>query len=78
MSLTSKENELYNIDYLALDFGLYPDSNNLQLWLTEKQQRNINNNENIIIMDLNTSLMSTSEWDVVLDNILLAKRCITL
>jgi hypothetical protein len=75
MSSTSKENELYNIDYLALDFGLLPDSNNLRLWLTEKQQLN---NNNIIIMDLNTSLMSTSEWDVVLDNILLAKRCITL
>jgi hypothetical protein len=62
------------IDYLALDFGLYPGSKDLRNSLLARQ----NSNNNITIMDLNTKLMSTAEWDSVIDNILKAKRCITL
>ena len=72
MSSTSKDINQSEIEYLALDFGLYPASKELRKSLL-KQQHN-----NITIMDLNTKLMSTAEWDTVLNNILKAKRCITL
>jgi hypothetical protein len=72
MSSTSKDINQSEIEYLALDFGLYPASKELRKSLL-KQQHN-----NITIMDLNTKLMSTAEWDAVINNILKAKRCITL
>lgn len=74
MSSTSKDINQSEIEYLALDFGLYPASKELRKSLLKQQH----NNNNITIMDLNTKLMSTAEWDAVLDNILKAKRCITL
>jgi hypothetical protein len=72
MSSTSKDINQSEIDYLALDFGLYPASKGLRNLLLTRQ------NQNITIMNLNTKLMSTAEWDIVIDNILKAKRCITL
>lgn len=72
MSSTSKDINQSEIEYLALDFGLYPASKELRKSLL-KQQHN-----NITIMDLNTKLMSNAEWDAVINNILKAKRCITL
>ncbi len=74
MSSTSKDINQYNIDYLVLDLGLYSSTKDLRQLLVNQQEQN----NNVIIMDLNTKLMSTAEWDAVLDNILKAKRCITL
>ena len=67
------------IDYLLLDLGLYPTSEPLGKSLVEPQaDLQQANDQTIIRMDLNTEPMSDADWDAALDNILKAKRCITL
>jgi len=72
MSSTSRDINQSEIDYLALDFGLYPGSKSIRDQLLTRRD------ENTIIMDINSKTMSSAEWDAVIDNILKAKRCITL
>lgn len=72
MSSTSKDIDQSEIDYLALDFGFYPGSKSIRDQMLARE------NENTIIMDINSKTMSSAEWDAVIDNILKAKRCITL
>ena len=74
MSSISNKNIDSEIDFLALDFGLYPGSKKLRESLLAQQ----NENKNITIMDVKTKQMSSADWDDVLDNILKAKHCITL
>ena len=71
---TSDDEKDSEIDFLALDFGLYPDSKKLRESLLAQQSEN----KNITIMDVKTKQMSSADWDDVLDNILKAKHCITL
>ncbi len=74
MSSISNKNIDSEINFLALDFGLYPGSKKLHESLLAQQSEN----KTITIMDVKTKQMSSADWDNVLDNILKAKHCITL
>jgi len=76
MSSISKDINQSGIDYLALDFGFYPTSKNIRDQLLARPFAR--QKEKTIIMDINSKTMSSAEWDAVIDNILKAKRCITL
>jgi len=79
MLSTSKDINQAEIDYLMLDLGLFTASKKLRNSLLEQQKsQSKHDNNNITIMDLKTKPMSSAEWDTVIDNILKAKRCITL
>ena len=62
-----------DFEYLVLDLKLYPGASRLKEALTV-----IQNKTNHIVMELDQSSMTDAEWDEVLDNLLRAKKCITL
>ena len=83
MSLTSNDQtdnaSQSEIDCLLLDLGLFPASEKISKALSERQADPVQAiNSKTITIDLTTEPMGDADWDAALDNILKAKRCITL
>jgi len=67
MSLTSKD-DITN--YLVLDLGIYPSSDELRKVLKNNKQNHI--------LELNPNQMKSADWDHVLELVIKNKKCITL
>ena len=66
-------NESDTLDTLILDVGLYPETSRLRAPVEA-----LGNQPDCEILKFDTNNVDDKDWDIVLDKLLQARRCITL